>query len=30
VYHATGIRVTKTPISPMALVRLLADRRKKG
>ena len=30
VYHATGIRVTETPISPMALVRRLADRRKKG
>ncbi|MEN6487054.1 MAG: xanthine dehydrogenase family protein molybdopterin-binding subunit [Syntrophobacteraceae bacterium] len=30
VFHATGIRVTESPISPMQLCRLLADRRKEG
>ncbi len=27
VFHATGIRVTETPINPMQMVRLLAERR---
>jgi len=27
VYHATGVRVTDTPINPVQLVRLLATRR---
>jgi len=30
VYHATGIRVTTTPISPMQLSQLLSRRRKEG
>jgi len=30
VYHATGLRVTTTPMSPMKLVHLLAERRKEG
>ena len=30
VYHATGIRVTESPISPMQLCRLLAEHRKEG
>jgi CO/xanthine dehydrogenase Mo-binding subunit len=30
VYHATGIRVTETPISPMQLCRLLSQPRKEG
>ena len=30
VYHATGVRVTQTPINPVQLCRLLADRRKEG
>ncbi len=30
VYHATGIRVTGTPINPMQLTELLAQRRKGG
>jgi CO/xanthine dehydrogenase Mo-binding subunit len=29
VYHATGVRVTETPISPMRLVQLLAEQRRK-
>jgi xanthine dehydrogenase YagR molybdenum-binding subunit len=29
VYHATGVRVVDSPISPMRLMRLLADQRKK-
>jgi xanthine dehydrogenase YagR molybdenum-binding subunit len=28
VYHATGVRITKTPINPVQLCRLLAERRK--
>lgn len=30
VYHATGIRITDAPITPMKLVRLLAEKRKRG
>jgi xanthine dehydrogenase YagR molybdenum-binding subunit len=30
VYHATGVRVTHTPINPLQLSRLLAERRKEG
>ena len=30
VYHATGVRVTRTPINPVRLCRLLAERRKEG
>jgi xanthine dehydrogenase YagR molybdenum-binding subunit len=30
VYHATGIRVTGTPINPMQMARLLASARKAG
>ncbi len=30
VYHATGIRVTETPINPQQLGRLLAERDKEG
>lgn len=30
VYHATGIRVTQTPINPVQLCRLLAERRKEA
>ncbi|GLI32910.1 xanthine dehydrogenase family protein molybdopterin-binding subunit [Desulforhabdus amnigena] len=30
VYHATGIRITETPISPGKLIRLLAESRKEG
>jgi CO/xanthine dehydrogenase Mo-binding subunit len=30
VYHATGIRVTETPINPMQLSRLLAGKGKEG
>jgi xanthine dehydrogenase YagR molybdenum-binding subunit len=30
VYHATGIRITQTPINPVQLCRLLAQRRKEG
>jgi CO/xanthine dehydrogenase Mo-binding subunit len=30
VYHATGVRVTQTPINPIQLCRLLAERRKEG
>ncbi|MEJ2661713.1 MAG: molybdopterin-dependent oxidoreductase, partial [Desulfobacteraceae bacterium] len=28
VYHATGVRVTRTPVNPVQLCRLLAERRK--
>jgi len=30
VYHATGVRVTQTPINPVQLCQLLAQRRKEG
>jgi len=30
IYHATGIRVTTTPINPVQLCRLLAEQRKEG
>jgi xanthine dehydrogenase YagR molybdenum-binding subunit len=30
VYHATGVRITRTPINPIQLCRLLAERRKEG
>jgi xanthine dehydrogenase YagR molybdenum-binding subunit len=30
VYHATGVRITQTPINPVQLCRLLAARRKEG
>jgi xanthine dehydrogenase YagR molybdenum-binding subunit len=30
VYHATGVRVTTTPINPIQLCRLLAEHRKEG
>jgi xanthine dehydrogenase YagR molybdenum-binding subunit len=30
VYHATGLRVTQTPIHPLQLVQRLAERRKEG
>jgi len=30
VYHATGVRVTATPMSPAQLIPLLAARRKEG
>ena len=30
VYNATGVRVTETPINPMQLSRLLAEKRKEG
>jgi len=30
VYHATGVRITQTPINPIQLCRLLAERRKEG
>ena len=30
VYHATGIRVTTSPINPMKLSQLLSRRRKEG
>jgi CO/xanthine dehydrogenase Mo-binding subunit len=30
VYHATGIRVTKTPINPITLSQLLSQRKKEG
>jgi CO/xanthine dehydrogenase Mo-binding subunit len=30
VYHATGVRITQTPINPVQLCRLLAERRKEG
>ena len=30
VYHATGVRVTDSPIDPLTLSRLLAERRKEG
>lgn len=30
VQHATGVRVTQAPITPMQLVRLLAEQRKRG
>lgn len=30
VYHATGIRMTETPINPISLVRRLAEKRKEG
>jgi CO/xanthine dehydrogenase Mo-binding subunit len=30
VYHATGVRMTTTPINPMTLCQLLAQRRKEG
>ena len=29
-YHATGVRITQTPINPVQLCRLLAERRKEG
>jgi CO/xanthine dehydrogenase Mo-binding subunit len=30
IYHATGIRVTTTPVNPVQLCRLLAEQRKEG
>jgi xanthine dehydrogenase YagR molybdenum-binding subunit len=30
VYHATGVRVTATPINPLQLCRLLAEHQKEG
>jgi xanthine dehydrogenase YagR molybdenum-binding subunit len=30
VYHATGIRVTRAPITPMLMLGLLAARRERG
>jgi len=30
VYHATGLRITQTPIHPLQLVQRLAERRKEG
>ena len=30
VYHATGVRITQTPINPVQLCRLLAENRKEG
>jgi xanthine dehydrogenase YagR molybdenum-binding subunit len=30
VYHATGVRITQTPMNPLQLCQLLADRRKEG
>jgi CO/xanthine dehydrogenase Mo-binding subunit len=30
VYHATGVRVTRTPVNPIQLCRLLAENRKEG
>jgi CO/xanthine dehydrogenase Mo-binding subunit len=30
VYHATGVRITQTPVNPVQLCRLLAERRKEG
>jgi len=30
VYHATGVRITQTPINPIQLCRLLAEHRKEG
>ena len=30
VYHATGVRVTQTPINPVQLCRLLAEHKKEG
>jgi CO/xanthine dehydrogenase Mo-binding subunit len=30
VYHATGVRITQTPINPVQLCRRLAERRKEG
>jgi xanthine dehydrogenase YagR molybdenum-binding subunit len=30
VYHATGVRITRTPINPVQLCRLLAERKKEG
>ena len=30
VYHATSVRITRTPINPIQLCRLLAERRKEG
>ena len=30
VYHATGIRITQTPINPVQLCRLLADQKKEA
>jgi xanthine dehydrogenase YagR molybdenum-binding subunit len=30
VYHATGVRITTTPINPVQLCRLLAERKKEG
>jgi CO/xanthine dehydrogenase Mo-binding subunit len=30
VYHATGVRITQTPINPIQLCQLLAERRKEG
>ena len=30
VYHATGVRITQTPINPVQLCRLLADHKKEG
>ena len=30
VYHATGVRITHTPINPVRLCRLLAEQRKEG
>jgi len=30
VYHATGVRVTHSPITPMQMLRLLAEHRRRG
>jgi len=30
VRHATGLRITQTPINPLQLVQRLAERRKEG
>jgi CO/xanthine dehydrogenase Mo-binding subunit len=30
VYHATGVRITRTPINPVQLCELLAERKKEG
>jgi xanthine dehydrogenase YagR molybdenum-binding subunit len=30
VYHATGVRITRSPITPIQLCRLLAERKKEG
>jgi xanthine dehydrogenase YagR molybdenum-binding subunit len=30
VYHATGVRITQTPVNPVQLSRLLVERGKEG